>query len=62
MNKIETLAFSDDLLSRKPPTGINVDTTLAHFAIITYLVNPDTVRQQIHPRFHLDLIKVDGRE
>ena len=62
MNKIETLAFSDDLLSRKSPTGIDVDTTLAHFAIITYLVNPDAVRQQIHPRFHLDLIEVDGRE
>lgn len=62
MNNIKTLTFSDDLLSRKPPTGMDVDTTLAHFAIITYLVNPDTVRQQIHPRFQPDLIEIDGRE
>ncbi|MDF1745672.1 MAG: DUF2071 domain-containing protein, partial [Gimesia sp.] len=59
---MDTLTFSDDLLSRKPATGIDVDTTLAHFAIITYLLEPEAARQQIHPRFDLDLIEIDDRE
>lgn len=59
---METLTFNADLLSRKPPRGIDVDTTLAHFAIITCLIDPDLVRPQIHPRFNLDLIEHAGRE
>lgn len=59
---METLAFNEDLLARPVPTGMDVDTTLAHFAIITYLVNPNLIRPQIHPRFQLDLIEIEGRE
>ncbi len=49
--RMKTLAFTDDLLFRKRPTGMDVDTTLAHFAIITYLVDPEVARSHIHPRF-----------
>lgn len=62
MNQTIPLAFTGDLLCRQPPRGIDVDTTLAHFAIITCLVDPELVRPQIHPRFHLDLIEHEGRE
>jgi len=58
---MESLFFSDELLSRKRPKWIDVDTTLAHFAIVTYLVDPDAVRLHIHPRFHPDVIVVNGR-
>ncbi|MCA9015787.1 MAG: DUF2071 domain-containing protein [Planctomycetaceae bacterium] len=59
---MKSLAFNDDLLSRQSPRGIDVDTTLAHFAIITCLVDPTVVRPQIHSRFELDLIEHNGRE
>ena len=59
---MQPLSFTDDLLTRKPPTGVDVDTTLAHFAIITYLVDPEVARAHIHPRFQLDCIELNGRE
>jgi uncharacterized protein YqjF (DUF2071 family) len=59
---MEILTFSDDLLHRKRPRCIDVETTLAHFAIVTYVVNPDVARKHIHPRFQLDLIKSNGQE
>jgi hypothetical protein len=59
---METLRFSEDLLTRKRPTCIDVETTLAHFAIVTYLVDPHVAQSHIHPRFHLDLIEVGSRE
>ena len=59
---MQPLTFTADLLTRKPPSGIDVDTTLAHFAIITYLVDPDVARPHIHPRFQLDCIERNGRE
>jgi len=57
---MQSLSFTDDLLTRKRPSGIDVDTTLAHFAIITYLVDPEVARSQIAPRFHLDCIEWEG--
>lgn len=59
---MEPLAFNADLLTRQPPRGMDVDTALAHFAIITCLVDPDVARRHLHSRFELDLISVDGRE
>ena len=59
---MENLTFDDDLLIRQRPSGIDVDTTLAHFATVTYLVEPDVARSLIHPRFHLDLFESGGRE
>ncbi|QDV16375.1 hypothetical protein Pan153_10020 [Gimesia panareensis] len=59
---MEQLTFNDDLLNRSPPRGIDVETTLAHFAIITCLIEPALIRPLIHPRFELDLVEVDGQE
>ncbi len=50
------LRFSPALLAKRPPTGIDVETTLAHFALITYMVEPDALRAQVHERFELDCI------
>ncbi len=59
---MQPLTFTDDLLARRRPSGIDVDTTLAHFAIITYLVDPEIARAHIPPRFTLDCIAWEGRE
>jgi len=39
------------MLTRKPPAGIDVETTLAHFAIITYMVDPAALCPHLHERF-----------
>ncbi len=49
--------FTPDLLRRPKPGGIDVVTTLAHFAIITYTVSPTALRPHVHPRFELELIQ-----
>ena len=38
------LSFTDELLARQPTSGIDVVTTLSHFAIVTYRVAPDALR------------------
>ena len=43
-----------------PPSGIDVVTTLTHFAIVTYRVAPDVLCRHIHPRFEPDLIDCGG--
>ena len=44
-------------------SGIDVVTTLAHFAIVTYMVEPDALRPHIDARFDLDtIIDAEGRE
>ena len=62
MTAIQQLTFTDNLSARKHPTGMDVDTTLAHFAIITYLVDPEVAQSHIHPRFQLDLVEWKGCE
>lgn len=62
MNTMEPLAFTADLLTRQPPAGMDVTTTLQHFAIITYCVDPGLLQTHIHPRFQPDLITFDGSE
>lgn len=59
---MDKLTFNDELLARQPAHGIDVETTLAHFAIITCLIDPALLRPLIHPRFQLDLVEVDGQE
>ena len=56
------LTFTDELLARQPTSGIDVVTTLSHFAIVTYRVAPDVLRRHIHPRFEPDLIDCGGGE
>ncbi|MCB9859518.1 MAG: DUF2071 domain-containing protein [Phycisphaeraceae bacterium] len=41
------------------PRGVDVRTMLAHFAIITYAVDPDVLQSHIHPRFTVDRITLD---
>ena len=35
---MKRLQFEPEMLTKKPATGLDVDTLLSHFAIITYLV------------------------
>lgn len=44
------------MLTRKPPSVLTVETTLSHFAIITYMVEPAVLRTHVHERFELDCI------
>ena len=48
---IEDLRFTPTLLSKPAPRGLTVETTLQHFAIVTYWVDPPSLRRHLHPRF-----------
>ena len=43
--------FGPDLLTKKPTSGIDIETTLHHFAIITYMIEVDNLSRHIHQRF-----------
>jgi len=58
-NLMDTLRFTDELLTRQMPSGMDVDTTLSHFAIVTYMVAPDALRSHVHSRFELDIVNQD---
>ena len=48
---INQLRFNSDILTRKPPSSFDAETTLLHVAIITYMVEPDVLRTHVHERF-----------
>ncbi len=50
------LRFNAEMLTRRPCSALTVETTLAHFAIITYMVEPEVLRTHVHERFELDCI------
>ena len=55
--------FTDEMLTRPGLSGIDVTTTLRHFAIITYEVDPERLQAHLHPRFTPDCIQgADGSE
>ncbi len=56
--QLDHLRFTPQLLTKPQTSGIDVETTLRHFAIITYLVNPDKLRPHIPDRF--ELVTIDG--
>jgi uncharacterized protein YqjF (DUF2071 family) len=58
---METLRFHEDLVERPAPSGIDVQTSLAHFAIVTFMVDPEVLRRHIHRRFEPDCIVNEGR-
>ena len=58
---METLRFHAGLLERPDPSGIDVQTSLAHFAIVTYMVDPIVLCRHIHKRFEPDCIMFEGR-
>lgn len=49
--------FTEELLTRPPTSGLDVVTTLKHFAIVTYAVEPDRIRPHLHPRFEVECFK-----
>jgi len=56
-----TARFTDELLQRPEPGGLDVTTTLRHFAIVTYALAPADLARHLHPRFTPDCIEsVDG--
>ena len=57
MAKIKTLRFSDHVVAKTPAAGLDVETTLRHFSIITYAVEPASLRPHIDQRFDLNLIR-----
>lgn len=55
----EPLHFSSAHLARPAVSGIDVVTTLEHFAIITYTVHPETLARHIAPRFEPVCIRLN---
>ena len=51
---VNEVRFTDKLLQRPSPIGIDAVTTLRHFALLNYAVAPERVRPHVHPRFDLD--------
>ena len=58
---IESLRFTPSLLTKPVPRGLAVETTLQHFAIVTYWVDPAALRKHLHPRFEPVCLTVDGK-
>ena len=48
--------FTPEMLTKRRPSGLDVETTLVHFAIITYMVEPAALRPHVPERFALDCI------
>ncbi|HLX36149.1 MAG TPA: DUF2071 domain-containing protein, partial [Candidatus Binataceae bacterium] len=58
----ESLRFRPEDLARPAVGGIDVVTTLEHFAIVTYAVDPAALARHLDPRFEPVRIKLaDGR-
>jgi hypothetical protein len=58
--RIESLRFTQTLLPKPIARGLAAETTLEHFAIVTYRVDPSTLRKHLHPRFEPACIADDG--
>lgn len=56
MGKTESpeIRFTESMLARPPLSPGDVVTTLKHFAIVTYAVDPERIRPHVHPRFDLE--------
>ena len=61
MTSTEDLQFTPGLLTKPFPRGLAVETTLQHFAIVTYWVDESSLRQLIHSRFEPVCLAVNGR-
>lgn len=58
---MKKLLFTDYLIERPKPSGIDVLCKLKHFSIITYAISPERVRKLIPDRFDLDTIQINGK-
>jgi hypothetical protein len=56
----KTFGFSGDLLAKPAARGLAVETTLRHFAIVTYWVDPSSLRKHLHPRFEPQTLTAGG--
>jgi hypothetical protein len=58
-----SLRFDTHAPPKTPPRGIDVETTLEHFVVITYFVSLDALRAHLHPRFEpLRVEHSDGQD
>ena len=58
---IESLRFTPGLLTKPVARGLAAETTLQHFAIVTYWVDPAALKKHLHPRFEPVCLTADGR-
>lgn len=58
---IESLRFTPSLLTKPVARGLAAETTLQHFAIVTYWVDPAALKKHLHPRFEPVCLTADGR-
>ena len=60
---MKPLKFDSELLTKRLPSGIDVETTLANFAIVTYFVEKSALRPHVHERYELDCVTApDGTQ
>jgi hypothetical protein len=45
---MKPLRLDSELLTKPPTSGLNVETKLAHFAIVTYMIAPAALRAHVH--------------
>lgn len=57
---MQPLRFIDVARPKPRPRGIDVVSTLLHFAIVTYAVPAERLRPLVHERFELLTVPVDG--
>ena len=58
---IESLRFTPSLLTKPVARGLAAETTLQHFAIVTYWVDPAALKKHLHPRFEPVRLMADGK-
>ena len=51
------IRFTDALLTRPAVSRQDVVTSLAHFAIVTYAVEPERLRPHVHERFAIETFR-----
>jgi uncharacterized protein YqjF (DUF2071 family) len=56
----EDLRYTPDLLTKPIPRGLAAETTLQHFVIVTYWVDPSVLRKHLHPRFEPACLSVNA--
>ena len=61
MALIEDLRYTPSLLTKPIPRGLAVETTLQHFVIVSYWVDPSQLRKHLHPRFEPVCLAADGK-
>lgn len=56
---MQPIQFTEEILKPIPTGGIDAHTSMAHFAIITYCVDPEKLRPLVHERFELVTIPTE---